>query len=59
MLLRNVLKPVLSCTESTAMTVVAIMILSALSLDSWMPRTFCRKKYRVTATAMKTDAQFL
>ena len=27
-----------------AMTVVAIMIFSALSLDSWMPRMFWRKK---------------
>ena len=28
----------------TPMTVVAIMILSALSLDSWMPRMLTRQK---------------
>ena len=41
----------------TAMTVVAIMILRALSLDSWMPSRFCRKKYSVTTQAMSTAPQ--
>ena len=37
------------------MTVVAPMIFSALSLDSWMPRVFTRQKYRVIAMAMAAD----
>ena len=57
-MLRQVGLPVLGrvagpCTASvtphqpsmiTAMIVVAIMIFSALSLDSWMPSRFWRKK---------------
>jgi hypothetical protein len=31
------------------------MIFIALSLDSWMPMRFWRKKYRVTRAAMTTD----
>ncbi len=42
---------------TTAITVVAYMIFSALSLDSWMPRRFWRKKYTVTATASTTEPQ--
>ena len=39
----------------SAMTVVAPMIFSALSLDSWMPRMFTRQKYTVIAMAMAAE----
>ena len=41
--------------STAAMIVVTIMIFRALSLDSWMPRTFWRKKYSVAAQATATD----
>ena len=42
---------------TTAITVVAIMIFSALPLDSWMPRRFWRKKYSVIRQAITTAPQ--
>ena len=49
----NVSTPQLKTT--TAMIVVAIMIFNALSLDSWIPSKFWRKKYSVTAMAISIE----
>ena len=45
-----------SRSGSRAMMVVTIMIFRALSLDSWMPTMFWRKKYSVTAQAISDRA---